>query len=58
MVENLDICAREFTIAGLSRNGVSHCIRAFTGVHGPSYDQDTSFLWDELAVLISWWDNA
>jgi hypothetical protein len=56
VVEKIDGCVGEFSVAVSFRNVEDHFAWAFVGVYGPNADGDRRFLWDELAGLLSWWD--
>jgi hypothetical protein len=55
VVENVDVCVGEFTLAASFRNVVDRFVLAFAGVYGPNSDFDRRLLWDELAGILSWW---
>jgi len=56
VVEKIDECVGEFTLAILFRNVEDYFSWAFAGIYGPNSDGDGRFLWDELAGLLSWWN--
>jgi exonuclease III len=55
VVEKVDVCLGNFTLAVSFRNVVDRFVWAFAGVYGPNSDMDRSLLWDELAGILSWW---
>jgi hypothetical protein len=56
MVEKINECVREFTLAVTFRNVEDHYACAFAGVYGPNSDRHRRLLWDKLAGLLSWWN--
>jgi endonuclease/exonuclease/phosphatase family metal-dependent hydrolase len=55
VVEKVDVCLGDFTLAVSFRNVVDRFVWAFAGVYGTNSDMDRSLLWDELAGILSWW---
>jgi hypothetical protein len=55
VVEKLDVCFGEFTLAISFRNVVDQLVRVFVGVYGSNSGIDRRLLWDELAGILSWW---
>lgn len=55
VVEKIDVCVGNFTLAISFRNVVDRFVWAFAGVYGPNSDSDRRLLWDELAGILSWW---
>jgi hypothetical protein len=55
VVEKIDECVGEFTLAITFRNVEDHSTWAFAGVYGPNLDRDRRLLFDELTGLLSWW---
>jgi len=56
VVEKIEVCVGEFSVAVSFKNVVDQFSWAFAGVYGPNTDCDRRLLWDELTSLISWWD--
>jgi len=56
VVEKIDGCVGGFSMAVSFKNVDDPFAWAFAGVYGPNADGDRSYLWDELAGLLSWWD--
>jgi hypothetical protein len=55
VVEKIDVCVGNFTLAISFRNVVDHFVWAFAGVYGLNSNSDRRLLWDELAGILSWW---
>jgi hypothetical protein len=58
VVEKVDVCLGEYTLAVSFRNVVDRFVWAFAGVYGPHSDVDRRILWDELAGVFSWWSMS
>jgi exonuclease III len=57
VVEKVDECVEEFTLAVFVKNIADNFAWAFAGVYGPNSGSDRRRLWDELAGICSWWDS-
>jgi hypothetical protein len=55
VVEKVDVCLGEFTLAVSFRNIADGFEWAFAGVYGPNHYIDRRRLWDELAGILNWW---
>jgi hypothetical protein len=53
VVEKIDECVGDFTLAVTFRNIADHSTKAFAGVYGPNSNRDKRLLWNELAGLLS-----
>jgi hypothetical protein len=56
VVEKVDVCVGDDTLAVSFRNVVDLSVWAFAGVYGPNLDRDRRLLWGELAGILSWWN--
>jgi hypothetical protein len=56
VVTKLDVCLGNYVAACSFRNVEDGFLWAFAGVYGPSRHNLRSFLWEELAGLLSIWD--
>jgi hypothetical protein len=56
VVEKVDVCLGEFTLAVSFRNAADRFVWAFAGVYGLNSGIDRRLLWDELAGILSWWN--
>lgn len=54
VMEKIEECVGEFTIACSFRNVEDQLTWAFAGVYGPNFGCDRIFLWGELVGLLSW----
>jgi hypothetical protein len=54
VVEKVDECVEEFTLAVSFKNIADNFAWAFAGVYGPNSGCDRRRLWDELAGISSW----
>jgi hypothetical protein len=54
VVEKVDECVEDCTLAISFKNVVDHFVWIFASVYGPSYGGDRRLLWDELVGMISW----
>jgi hypothetical protein len=52
VVETIDECVGEFTLACLFKKVDDHLTWAFADVYGPNSDGGRRLLWDELAGLL------
>jgi hypothetical protein len=53
VVEKINECVGEFTLACSIKNVEHNFTRAFAGVYGLNSNRDRRLLWDELASLLS-----
>jgi hypothetical protein len=56
VVEKVDVCVRDFTLAVFFRNVADHFEWGFARVYGLNFSIDRRGLWDELAGILSWWN--
>jgi hypothetical protein len=57
VVEKVDECVGEFTLAISVKTLADNFSWACAGVYGPNSGCDRRRLWDELAGICSWWDS-
>jgi hypothetical protein len=56
VVEKVDECVGEVTLAVSFKNIADNFAWAFAGVYSPNSGCDQIRLWDELVGICSWWD--
>jgi hypothetical protein len=56
VVERIDDCVGEFTLAVTFKNIEDHFTWAFACVYGSDSEKDKRLLWDELVGLLNWWN--
>jgi hypothetical protein len=56
VVEKMEACVGNFSVACFFRNVIDNYEWAFAGVYGPNDDVERKGLWDELVGPMSWWD--
>ena len=53
VVEKVEECVGDYTLAVSFRDVVDHSVWAFAGIYGPNSNSDRKLLWDELAGVLS-----